>query len=295
MSQTENLVQFGVRVLDIEKQEWSILQVSVPCKPQPGPSDEYLIVENSKVQPNNNGHFIGNHYSQQELDAIHTYAISRYTIAMWEKALGHHINWAWGSTHLNIRLFESWIDAAFRRKEKAIIFGESGINGWLTCHAMDIVAHETCHAILEGLNPGIHLSSSYETRAVLESICDLTAIFLKVELIDKIYENSILQQPNYFSEFALGYNYKDASCLKGIRSALMASKLPQQQPSLYDYSFPFTNQIYLKWSASIKNGYKLSEAGIIWLKLIAQSLSVIDLEQKPSGLLKYIKEKSPDI
>lgn len=283
-----------VRLWNPIKKEWEFIKLEVPGKPKIGPSDEYLFVEGCNVEPDKNGNFIRKDYSEEELDAVHAFAIARSTISMWEKALGEKIKWAWGKEQLKIRLYEPLIDAVFRNSEISILFGESGINKWCTCRAIDIVAHETCHAILEALKPEIHKSRLFETKALIEGICDLTGIFLKAKLTESMFDKIILNRPNYFSEFGMGFGYNNSKS-NSIRSAFYVSTLPFDQSTLYDGASKFINKIYMDWLKLINKGYSLALAGSILLALIVRSLKAAGSEPTQTTVLNFINKKSSEI
>ena len=64
--------------------------------------------------------------------------------------------------------------------------GTQGVQGGrvYTCRSLDIVAHETGHAILDGLKPAWMSSTrSPQTGALHEAFGDLTAIFLSLSQV----------------------------------------------------------------------------------------------------------------
>ena len=69
-------------------------------------------------------------------------------------------------------------NAFYDRSSKSIQFYYFGSEDSrvYTCLSHDIIAHETGHAILDGLRPGFIEDSSLQTTAFHEFVADLTAI-----------------------------------------------------------------------------------------------------------------------
>lgn len=215
-----------VRLWDVNKHEWDLIQVEVPGKPNPGPCDDYLEVEGFEVEPDENGNFIRRNYSEEELDAVHAFAVARLSIDLWEKALNKKVVWPWTNKlpkqKLKIVLYSGLLDAAFRLQAQSILFGTTDLDSTFTCRSIDIVAHETTHALVESYRPGIHWNGSLDVIAVIEALADLTPIFLLAS-IPQLFTKALnvtsndLHQISFLSEFAEGYAENGSG---GIRSAL---------------------------------------------------------------------------
>jgi len=215
-----------VRLWNEKAGDWEFIELEVPGKPRPGPSDDYLEVEGFKVEPDKNGNFIRKDYSEEELDAVHAFAVARLTINLWESSLTKKVVWPWlnefPSEKLKIVLYSGLMDASFRLRTQSILFGAVDFDPPPACQSIDIVAHETTHALVESFHPSIHETGDLEAFAVIEALADLTPIFLLAS-IPQIFKKALdvtsndLRQSSFLSEFAEGYSKNRSD---GIRSAL---------------------------------------------------------------------------
>ena len=87
--------------------------------------------------------------------AQNVYAIASRTLATFERALGRPVPWSFGSSQLHLvpTAFQE-ANAYYSASDQALLFGYFPIAAKqhvYTCLAHDIVAHETTHAILDGL------------------------------------------------------------------------------------------------------------------------------------------------
>lgn len=225
MSASDSTFLMRIRYWDVPKDVWETLIVTVPGRPNAGPSDDYLVVVDAAVQPDAEGNFISEDYTEQELDSVHTFAIARLTIDLWEKALKKKVTWPWndkGTEYpLRIVIDPTYKNAGYHLAKEAIFFGDYGDARLPTCRSLDIVAHETTHALIESYRPDIHYINTVEAFAVVEALADISPILLQAS-IPNIFSKAIkpaddLTQINSLSEFADGYSGKG---IGGIRSAL---------------------------------------------------------------------------
>lgn len=158
----------------------------------PGPRDARVAVEGiAPVIPNVLGDLIATPGSDA-FDAIHSFAVVRQTLTMFQRALfPTSVPWQWntrGNTE-PIRVYPragETMNAYYSRKDRALAFhsfippGEAADAPPVhTCRSQDIVAHATGHAVLDGLKPGwIPAENPPQTGALHEAFADLTAIFL---------------------------------------------------------------------------------------------------------------------
>ena len=215
-----------VRLWNHGSRDWDIIQVEVPGKPGPGPNDEYLEVEESEVEPDENGNFIRQDYTDKELDAVHAFVVARLSIDLWEEALNKKIVWPWTkelpNEKLKIVLYSGLLDAAFRLRAQSIMFGTTDLDSNYTYRSIDIVGHETTHALAESVKPGIHKYGTLDVIAEIEALADLTPIYL-IASIPQLFTQVLaltsndLHQSSFLSEFAEGFSEDGSS---GIRSAL---------------------------------------------------------------------------
>ncbi|MFA9215768.1 MAG: hypothetical protein ACEQSK_01560 [Sphingomonadaceae bacterium] len=153
------------------------------------------------VSPNAFGDFILSPNTDQ-FDAVHTFAIVRQTLTMYQRALAAGgteapLPWQWNgaSNTTPLQVFPHGLpnvmNAYYSRSDQALKFGDfipSGASERVyTCRSLDIVAHETGHAVLDGLKPNWLLSSNPpQTGGLHEAFGDLTAIFLTLSQLDQV-------------------------------------------------------------------------------------------------------------
>lgn len=154
------------------------------------------------VSPNAFGDFILPPDTEQ-FDAVHTFAVVRQTLTLYQRALAQasggaqaQLPWQWNSQRNTdpLKVFPHGLpdvmNAYYSRSERALKFGDfipSGETGRVfTCRSFDIVAHETGHAVLDGLKPRWLLRRNPpQTGGLHESFGDLTAIFLALSQLDQ--------------------------------------------------------------------------------------------------------------
>lgn len=122
--------------------------------------------------------------------AQNVYAIVMRVLARFEYALGRRVAWSYGGHQLNIAP-HAFIDAnAFYSKDdQGLFFGylPAGKSGHVfTCLSHDIVAHETTHAVLDGLHERYTDPSSPDQAAFHEGFSDVVAllsVFAQPEIV----------------------------------------------------------------------------------------------------------------
>jgi hypothetical protein len=190
---------------------------------EPGPIGEYLAVidydaSNKKyyqpVDLNSPEVMLGGGLDPSESDPrFHqqmVYAVIMDTIRRFEFALGRKIKWARDTGpksdpyHGKLRVFPHGMqdaNAFYDPGLRALMFGyfaastrEAGANlpgqTVFTCLSHDIVAHETTHALIDGLRAKFTSSTSHDTMAFHEAFADIVALFqhfsYKESLLDAI-------------------------------------------------------------------------------------------------------------
>ncbi|MFC2142132.1 hypothetical protein ACFLR7_04275 [Acidobacteriota bacterium] len=94
-------------------------------------------------------------------------------------ALGRCVPWAFNGNRLIIIPHAGYDrNACYDRRSKSLQFYYYGSQGKTvyTCLSHDIIAHETGHAILDGIRPHYNELASFQSAAFHEFIADLTAI-----------------------------------------------------------------------------------------------------------------------
>jgi hypothetical protein len=120
--------------------------------------------------------------------AQNVYAIVMRTLARFERALGRRV--AWGSEghqlHIAPHAFAD-ANAFYSRDDRGLFFGYFiGATGQpvFTCLAHDVVAHETTHALLDGLRARYMEASSPDQAAFHEGFADIVALLSIFSLQD---------------------------------------------------------------------------------------------------------------
>jgi len=198
---------FGARVL-MWKQDPSVSEIGtrkafLPGIVLEGPRDARIVAGDpgiAPVSPNAFGDFIATPDSPQ-FDAVHTFAVVRQTLTMYQRALSAAGNdmplpWQWNSSAdtTPIQIFPyglpNVMNAFYSRSQGCLKFGDFVPDGKaervFTCRSFDIVAHETGHAVLDGLKPDwLGADNPPQTGGLHESFGDLTAIFLALSQLDQ--------------------------------------------------------------------------------------------------------------
>ncbi len=194
-----------------------------------------------------------------EADCAHTFAVVRETLTLYERQGGGTvIPWAWnrnGNTDvLNVlpRGFAG-ANAFYSRNAKSLKFGyfqpRNSSQTIYTCRSLDIVAHETGHAILDGLKPGwLGYGNPPQTGGLHESFGDLTAIFLALSQLDQVeaviaLTGANLHRKNFLKRLAEQFGLALGRSM-GLRNADNDLKLSQVSNEVHAISQVFTGGIY---------------------------------------------------
>jgi hypothetical protein len=116
------------------------------------------------------------------------YAIVMKTLARFEFALGRRVNWAFPGHQINVapHAFAD-ANAFYSRHDQALVFGYfQGQTGEtvFSCLSHDVVAHETTHALLDGLRERYTDPSSPEQAGFHEGFADIVALLSIYSLPD---------------------------------------------------------------------------------------------------------------
>jgi len=119
--------------------------------------------------------------TEPQFHQVNAWAIIQSVLDIYEETwiLGRSAPWAFeGNRLIVVPHAGDMANAFYDRRSKSIQFYYFGPeNGRVyTCLSHDIIAHETGHAILDGLRPGYIEDSSLQTSAFHEFVADLTAI-----------------------------------------------------------------------------------------------------------------------
>lgn len=193
------------------------LSISIPWELDPdtdiGPDGEYLQVidydpaSNAFYEPidlnDPSVRFNDGLKPSEENPKFHqqmVYAVCMETIAVFERVLGRRVLWAPHAFDKNdprkdryikqLRVYPHALreaNAFYDPSKKALLFGyftahQSGgsvppNSTIFTCLSHDIIVHETCHAILDGMHPRFIENSNCDMLALHEAFSDIVAIF----------------------------------------------------------------------------------------------------------------------
>lgn len=108
------------------------------------------------------------------------YAVIMRTLARFELALGRRVAWGFDGHQLHV-VPHAFVEANafYSREDRALFFGyfQDDQQDWVfTCLSHDIVAHETTHAILDGLRAGFMRASGPDQAAFHEGFADVIAL-----------------------------------------------------------------------------------------------------------------------
>ena len=259
----------GSRVL-IWKQDPSLAEIGIRTAYLPhtivsGPKDARIETTGlPPVSPNALGDFIQSP-GTNAFDSVHTYAVVRQTLTMYQRALSGASSapmpWAWNNSSNTAPLsvfphgLPDTMNAFYSRTQKALKFGDFIRPGTMppqrvfTCRSFDIVSHEAGHAILDGLKPSWILSSSTpQTGAMHEAFGDLTAIFLALSQFDQVeaviaQTRGDLHDKTFLSDMAEEFGLA-LGRPNGLRNADNDLRLGQVGTEVHALSQVFTGGIY---------------------------------------------------
>ena len=151
-----------------------------PLELGPG-SDPYKTPQfDDTAQPEHNDHYNQRLLTSPKFHCQNVYAIVMRVLSRFEFALGRRIRWSFGGPQLIVAPHAfSEANAFYAREQRALLFGyfPSRKTGYIfTCLAHDVIAHETTHALLDGLRARYIDPSSPEQAAFHEGFADIVAI-----------------------------------------------------------------------------------------------------------------------
>jgi len=116
---------------------------------------------------------------QPNFHCQHVYAVVMRTLARFELALGRRVAWGFDGHQLHV-VPHAFVEANafYSREDRALLFGyfQDGDDWVHTCLSHDIVAHETTHALLDGLRAGFMRASGPDQAAFHEGFADVVAL-----------------------------------------------------------------------------------------------------------------------
>jgi hypothetical protein len=261
---------FGARVL-MWKQDPSVLDMGtrkafLPGVVLAGPRDARIASGDpgiSPVEPNAFGDFVTMPDTPQ-FDAVHTFAVVRQTLTMYQRSLSSAgaempLPWQWNSSidTAPLQIFPyglpNVMNAFYSRTHNCLKFGDFVPSGQkervFTCRSFDIVAHETGHAVLDGLKPHWLLADAPpQTGGLHEAFGDLTAIFLALSQLDQCeavvaQTKARLHDKTFLADIAEQFGLALGSTT-GLRNADNDLRLSQAGTQVHAISQVFTGGVY---------------------------------------------------
>lgn len=117
--------------------------------------------------------------------ARNAYAIVMRVLARFERALGRRVGWSFLGHQLTIAP-HAFVDlnAFYSKDDRSIFFGYyPGQSGTVfTCLSHEVIAHETTHALVDGLRPDYLYPSSPDQAAFHEGFADIVAMLSVLSL-----------------------------------------------------------------------------------------------------------------
>ncbi len=151
------------------------------------------------------------------------YAIVMRTLARFEFALGRRVPWSFSSHQIQIAPHAfSDANAFYSRDDQAIVFGYfPGSKGVVfTCLSHDVAAHETTHALIDGLRERFNDPSSPDQAAFHEGFSDIAAllsVFSLPELVETLIDlDSPQRRPDHVAASAVDIPNLRRSALMGL-------------------------------------------------------------------------------
>jgi len=251
--------------------------VTLPQKVGIGPSDPQIIIAGFQVKPDSNGDFLEANekgpYTEDEMDAIHTYTIIRMVLNMYQGLLGKELKWAWNQNgNINpVKAYLRYTDvhSSYADAHEALLFGHyrRGDRLMYDCRSVDLVAHETGHALLDYLKPTWH-STGDEVPGIIEAFCDLTSMFLILSQSDLVeymisQTNGDLHKRNILTVFGDSYGFQD----KELRSVFNNLTYQDVINDPYQYAQLVTSIFYnilAEYYYSVENLQKINQALLLY-------------------------------
>lgn len=155
----------------------------LPEAPKEPPTNRPLNAAEQREYDTYYRQFVEKTVSNQSFHQVNAWAVVQRVLEFYEdpQALGRAVPWGFDGNRLIVVPHAGYGENAFYdRSSKSLqfyYFGDVDRPGY-TCLSHDIIAHETGHAVLDGIRPLYNHSSSVQTSAFHEFIGDLTAVLL---------------------------------------------------------------------------------------------------------------------
>lgn len=168
-----------VNVIDYDASTDTLYQPAL-LSPNPDGTASDILLDKQGQPPSKAKDLDSKLLDDPRFHAQNVYAIAMRTLARFEFALGRRIPWGCNGHQIHIapHAFAD-ANAFYSREDRGIFFGYfTGLKGQpvYTCLSHDVVAHETTHAILDGLRARYLEPSSPDQAAFHEGFADIVAL-----------------------------------------------------------------------------------------------------------------------
>jgi hypothetical protein len=178
--------------------------------------------------------------------AVSVFGAVHKTIGMFEEqdALGRPVDWAFDAPQLLVvpRAGEM-ANAYYERESDSLQFfffaDPTRAGRWIhTANSQDIVAHETAHALLDGIAPDLYSAISPQSLAIHEAVADLASLLVSLrsrELTRRVLEDTggLIDNSNAFSglaeQFAIGLD-PERYYLRNLNNTTRVQDVPSHEP-----------------------------------------------------------------
>ncbi len=227
---------------------------------QDGPEDKDIkMAGRVPVKANSEGNFILDPKTQTyDFDTVNTFSYVHRTLNMYRRSFANMpspptLNWQWGEQAISVLPDAGEMENAYyNRDQKSLNFFHFTANNGqviMTCRAQDIVAHETGHAVLDGICPGFMESYLPQTGAIHEAFGDISSMFVLLDDPQACEEVILkskcdLHQKGLFltdlaNQFGVAIGQRE-----GLRNANNSLKLSDVGNEVHALSQVFTGAIY---------------------------------------------------
>lgn len=177
--------------------------------------------------------------------AVSVFGAVHKTISMFEEqdALGRQVDWAFDAPQLLVVPRAGQMANAYYEREshslQFFFFTPPGAGPVIfTSNSQDIVAHETAHALLDGIAPDLYSAISPQSLAIHESVADLAALLVSLRcraLTSRVLADTggRIDNSNAFSglaeQFAQGLD-RERHYLRNLNNATRVQDVPDHEP-----------------------------------------------------------------
>lgn len=177
--------------------------------------------------------------SDPQFHAQNVYAIVMRTLTRFEFAMGRRVSWSFRGHQLKISPHAfAGANAFYSRRDRALLFGYFPcVKGKMnfTCLSHHVVAHETTHALLDGLRARYTDPSSPDQAAFHEGFADIVALLSVFSLKDVV--NRLAPSRTKMTVAALRKSVLLCLTLSGARNGVLR-RSAQLKPSRHHLGSP---------------------------------------------------------